>query len=114
MLPHSFSTTWAEKVLFIGQTVLIFQLDSRSKSNKCEQIWLRNDCNSSISESLCAPQSLWNGNELLYFGKIQALQKEEHINVSHYERVIDEIKSFMTNRLSEIAVNHADLVHQLK
>lgn len=114
MLPHSFSRTWAEKVLFIGQTVLIFQLDSKSKTNKTEQLWDRNDNNITTSESLRAPQTLWNGNELLYFGKIQALQKEEHLNVSHYERVIDEIKSYITNRLSEIAVNHADLVHQLK
>lgn len=86
----------------------------KSKSNKSKQIWHRNESITSFSDSLCAPQSLWDGNELLYFAKIQALQKEDHLNVSHYERVIGEIKSYMTNRLSEIAFNHADLVNQLR
>lgn len=108
LLPHYLSSSWAEKILFIGQTVLIFQVDA-NKLNKNAQIWNK-------SESKCASQeqSLWDGKEHFYFAKIQALQNDSELNISHYERVVDEIKSYVTSRLSEIAVNQADLMQQLK
>lgn len=107
-LPHYLSSSWAEKVLFIGQTVLIFKVDS-NKLNKNAQIWNKSDSN-----FINRDQSLWNEKEHIYFAKIQALQNDSELNVSHYDRVIDEIKSYVTSRLSEIAVNQADLVQQLK
>lgn len=102
------SSSWAEKVLFIGQTVLIFKVDA-NKLNKNAQIWNKTDSNFLERE-----QSLWNEKEHVYFAKIQALQSDSELNVFHYDRVIDEIKSYVTSRLSEIAVNQADLVQQLK
>ncbi|XP_065358490.1 gamma-tubulin complex component 4 homolog [Calliphora vicina] len=107
-LPHYLSSSWAEKVLFIGQTVLIFKVDA-NKLNKNAQTW-----NKSESNFVCREQSLWNEKEHIYFAKIQALQNDSELNISHYDRVIDEIKSYVTSRLSEIAVNQADLVQQLK
>ena len=102
------SASWAEKVLFIGQTVLIFKVDT-NKLNKNAQSW-----NKSETRFFGKEQSLWNESEHIYFEKIQALQNDSELNISHYEHVIDEIKSYVTTRLSEIAVNHADLVQQLK
>lgn len=107
-LPHYLSSSWAEKVLFIGQTVLIFKVDA-NKLNKNAQIW-----NKTENNLLEREQSLWNEKEHIYFAKIQALQNDSELNVSHYDRVVDEIKSYVTSRLSEIAVNQADLVQQLK
>ncbi|XP_055851463.1 gamma-tubulin complex component 4 homolog [Episyrphus balteatus] len=107
-LPHYLSSAWAEKVLFIGQTVLIFKVD-KNRLNKNAEMW-----NIDVGKKAASEESLWNENEHIFFKKIQALQLDEELNVSHYERVIDEIKSFVTTRLSEIAVNQADLVQQLK
>lgn len=45
---------------------------------------------------------------------IQELQYDPRLNVAHYERVIDEIKRYVTERLSQIAVDQADLMKQLK
>lgn len=102
------SASWAEKVLFIGQTVLIFKVDA-NKLSKSSQSWNKADAKFFGKE-----QSLWNENEDIYFEKIQKLQNNSELNVTHYEYVIDEIKSYVTTRVSEIAVNHADLVQQLK
>ncbi|XP_037882972.1 gamma-tubulin complex component 4 homolog isoform X2 [Glossina fuscipes] len=108
LLPQYLSSSWAEKVLFIGQTVLIFKVNSH-KSNKGVHTWNKTENNLFKSEL-----SLWNEKEHIYFTKIQDLQNDIDLNVSHYERVIDEIKLYVTTRLSEIAINQADLVQQLR
>uniref|UniRef100_A0A1A9WLY9 Gamma-tubulin complex component n=1 Tax=Glossina brevipalpis TaxID=37001 RepID=A0A1A9WLY9_9MUSC len=108
LLPQYLSPSWAEKVLFIGQTVLIFKVNS-SKFNKGVHIWNKTE-NSLFKNEL----SLWNEKEHVYFSKIQDLQNDVDVNVSHYERVVDEIKLYVTTRLSEIAINQADLVQQLR
>lgn len=102
------SSLWAEKVLFIGQTVLIFKVDTE-KQKKYVQTW-----NKAENNYLYREESFWNEEEHIYFAKIQNLLNDDELIVSHYECVIDEIKSFVTSRLSEIAVNQADLVKQLK
>lgn len=107
-LPSYLSFLWAEKVLFIGQTVLIFKVDTDKLKKKCH-VW-----NKAENEFLDHKQSFWNDKEHIYFAKIQALQHDDELIVSHYESVIDELKSYVTKRLSEIAVNQADLVKQLK
>lgn len=57
--------------------------------------------------------SLWNGQEHIFSKQIQKLN-ETDINVANYEKFVDGVKSFLSERLSEISVNQADLVHQLK
>lgn len=109
-LPNYLSSVWAEKVLFIGQTVLIFKVD-KNRLNKNAETWSIDVVG---KKSAASEESLWNKNEHVFFKKIQALQLDEELNVSHYERVVDEIKSYVTTRLSEIAVNQADLLQQLK
>ncbi|XP_075145773.1 gamma-tubulin complex component 4 [Haematobia irritans] len=108
LLPSYLSFAWAEKVLFIGQTVLIFKVDTDKLKKKCHS-W-----NKAENEFLDHKQSFWNDKEHIYFAKIQALHQDDELIVSHYESVIDELKSYVTTRLSEIAVNQADLVQQLK
>ncbi|XP_013116270.2 gamma-tubulin complex component 4 homolog [Stomoxys calcitrans] len=108
LLPSYLSFVWAEKVLFIGQTVLIFKVDTDKLTKKCH-IW-----NTTENDFLDHKQTFWNDKEHVYFAKIQALHQDEELIVSHYESVIDELKCYVTTRLSEIAVNQADLVKQLK
>ncbi|XP_073819750.1 gamma-tubulin complex component 4 [Musca autumnalis] len=108
LLPSYLSYLWAEKVLFIGQTVLIFKVDTDKLNKKCH-IW-----NKTENNYLDHRQSFWNDKEHIYFAKIQALLHDDDLIVSHYESVIDELKTYVTTRLSEIAVNQADLVKQLK
>lgn len=108
MLPNYLSSSWAEKVLFIGQTVLMFTGQSKKiHFNKKSEIWNSEPSVKNIDISL------WNGQEHRFSKQIQALN-ETDINVANYEKFVDGVKSFLSERLSEISVNQADLVHQLK
>ncbi|XP_055388008.1 gamma-tubulin complex component 4 homolog isoform X2 [Condylostylus longicornis] len=104
-LPHFITPSVARKILFIGQTVLMFKMDAAKKRL---ELW-----NEPEKQAL-ADGSLWNNNEHKYFQKIQNLQKENNLTVSQFDVLINEIKSYITERLSQIAVKQADLVHQLK
>lgn len=89
MLPHYFPKSWAEKVLFIGQTVIMLS------SNDSDQ-------------------NIYDGKEYQFFQKFHQFQEANKLTVINFERTIDEIKMCVTEHLSEIAIKDADLVKQLK
>lgn len=100
MLPHYFPKSWAEKVLFIGQTVLMLNSDPRDSSQN-------------IAEQE-TKKRIWADQEQIFFHQFHQLQKKEKISVLLFERIVDEIKTCVTQHLSEIAIKDADLVKQLK
>lgn len=104
MLPHYFHKSWAEKVLFIGQTVLMFNSDPRD---------ITRDFSSQI-ELTPSKQSMWGDHEQVFFGKFHQLQEADKLTVLVFEQIIDEIKTCVTKHLSEVAITEADLPKQLK
>lgn len=108
LLPSNFPPSWAEKVLFIGQTVQMLRDDPR-KTTKKMSIW--NDEDDEYSMEI---GSLWNKKEHVYFNKIQHLYDSDSTDIGAYERVVNEIKAYVTERLSEIAFNQADLIKHLR
>lgn len=107
MIPSNFTTSWAENVLFIGQTVRMLVDDPR-KTVKKNSIWNDED------EIAVEFGSLWNKQEHTFFNKIQKLYNCNSIDNGSYEHVVNEIKTFVTERLSEIAFNQADLIKHLR
>lgn len=106
MLPCYFPRSWAEKVLFIGQTVLMFNSDPRE---------LNRDFTG--DSDLLAPsekQSVWGDHEQMFFQKFHELQEIEKLNVLTFEQIVEDIKLCVTEHLSEIAITEADLSKQLK
>lgn len=106
MLPLNLSPSWAEKVLFIGQTVVMLRSDLRDKSKR-KAIWRDDEPDVQIG-------SLWNGQEQIYSNKLQILYTDEALDVNQYESIIDDIKNYVTERLSDIAFKQADLIRHLK
>lgn len=104
MLPHYFHKSWAEKVLFIGQTVLMFNSDPRDVTR---------DFSSQI-DLVPSKQSMWGDHEQVFFRKFHELQEADKLTVLVFEQIIDEIKTCVTEHLSEIAITEADLTKQLK
>lgn len=107
MIPCNFTTSWAENVLFIGQTVRMLVDDSRKLMKKIS-IWSDED------EVTVDSGSLWNKQEHIFFNKIQKLYNCNSIDNGIYEYVVNDIKVYVTERLSEIAFNQADLIKHLK
>lgn len=91
MLPHYFARSWAEKVLFIGRTVLT----------------LNSDTHHSFS-------SLSTDQEQKIFQKFHQLQHTNKLTVLTFENIIDEIKLSVTELLSDLAIKDADLMKQLR
>lgn len=113
VLPACFSSTWAEKVLFIGQTVRMLQHDARKTGTKKISAWSYDDDDDDDGYVLDVG-SLWNKQERVYFDRIQMLYNADTIDVGAYETVVNEIKTYVTGRLSEIAFNQADLLKHLR
>lgn len=108
-LPGFLSIISAEKVLFVGQTVLVFKMGRNPKSkNKMDQMAV--ELNEMSREDI---YELWNGRESEFFKTVQDLSNEDKINVFRIEHVINDIKKYVSMRLSEIAVNEVDLERQM-
>lgn len=106
-VPSNLTTSFAEKVLFIGQTVRML-IDEPQQSAKKVSVWSDDD------EQTIDVGSLWNNKEHLYFNNIQVLYTCNGIDIGAYEQVVNEIKLYVTERLSEIAFNQADLIKHLR
>ncbi|KAH8306684.1 hypothetical protein KR044_006527, partial [Drosophila immigrans] len=105
-LPSFVSSVLAEKVLFVGQTVLVFKMDRRRHRSES---WT-----TKAQGSLCDDVSeLWDGKESVFSKMIEDLNDENRIDVLRLESVINDIKKFVSQRLSDIAVIEDNLVRQM-
>lgn len=105
MIPSNLTASFAEKVLFIGQTVVLLIEDQR-RSAKIYSDWNVDD---EYEESV-AVESLWKNNEHIFFKRIHMLRDCSEIDL---EEVVDDMKLFVTSRLSEMWFNQADLIKHL-
>lgn len=106
MLPHYFPRSWAEKVLFIGQTVLMFNSDPRESA--------RNFAIDAEFVEENKKHSVWGDQEQNCFRKFHELQEADKLTVLTFEQIIDDIKLYVTEHLSAIAITEADLSKQLR
>lgn len=118
MLPPYSTPSWAEKVLFIGQTVRMLNSDPRKTTKRTSVedggAVIIGDDDSDIDILDGVGNSLWNKQEHVYFNKLQALYNDDSVDIGAYESIVNEIKVYVTERLSEIAFNQADLIMHLR
>lgn len=112
MLPHYFNKNWAEKVLFIGQTVLMFNSDPREILKT--KLWNSDQVDNEQAQEIPRTNNIWGNQEYVFYRKFHELQQRDKLSVVTFEKIIDEIKISVTEHLSEIAINEADLLKQLK
>lgn len=105
MIPSNLTASFAEKVLFIGQTVFLL-IEDQCRSAKIDSDWNENE---EYRESM-AIESLWKNNEHIFFNRIQMLCDCSEVDL---EEVVNDIKLFVTNRLSQMWFNQADLIKHL-
>lgn len=93
MIPANFTASFAENVLFIGQTVRMLVNDPWKIMRKKMSIW-----NEEEDDLLSTEQfgSLWNGKEHFFLNKIQGLLNCNNIDNGSYEYVVNEIKQYVT------------------
>ncbi|KAG5673736.1 hypothetical protein PVAND_003756 [Polypedilum vanderplanki] len=103
MLPHYFPKSWAEKVLFIGRTVLTLNSKSNPLNNKT--------FSSPELTALCHDNIEY---EKKLYEKFHQLQQPNKLTILTFELIIDEIKLNVTELLSNLAIKDADLIKQLE
>uniref|UniRef100_A0A182MP26 Gamma-tubulin complex component n=1 Tax=Anopheles culicifacies TaxID=139723 RepID=A0A182MP26_9DIPT len=116
MLPYYFPASWAEKVLFVGQTVLMCHFDPRQQVVDRATV-SRNDSKGRKGAALAAASgkdNLWGEHEQELFRKFHQLQNEKNLNVTKFEHLVDEIKEQVTKHMSMIVIEKADLERQLR
>ncbi|TGZ32772.1 gamma-tubulin complex component 4 isoform X1 [Temnothorax longispinosus] len=100
MLPSYIRPSLANKILTIGQTVIMFGNDPRQKKDF-----------SLISKT---ENSVWGDKEYEYFRKLQNLQAKSVFNIVEFDRTINELKQCVTELLWHVAVEEAQLMQQLR
>ncbi|XP_011311565.1 gamma-tubulin complex component 4 [Fopius arisanus] len=101
MLPSYITASLGNKILSIGQTIIIFGNDPRQdKDYKMKTEITKNP--------------VWGEKEHEYFGKLQSLQMKPVFNVIEFENTIDELKKSVTRLLWQVAVDDAQLLQQIK
>lgn len=104
-LPSFLSSVLAEKILFIGQTVLIFKLDQSRREVDAQKIY------SAFSDDV---SELWDGKESSYCTMIENLNNDDKIDIFRIESLINEMKKYVSKRLSEISMIEDDMNKQMR
>ncbi|XP_018047352.1 PREDICTED: gamma-tubulin complex component 4 [Atta colombica] len=100
MLPSYIKPSLANKILTIGQTVIMFGNDPRQKKD--------------FSMIPKTENSVWGDKEYKYFRKLQNLQAKSVFNIVEFDRTINELKQCVTELLWHVAVEEAQLMQQLR
>lgn len=101
MLPSYIIPSLARKVLFIGDTILMFGCEPKERSG-------------TIALTSKYITSVWGEREEEFSKKLQSLQAMKTFNHMEFEKTIDEFHSCVTEHLWKLAVEEAELFLQLK
>lgn len=101
MLPSYIIPSLAQKILFTGDTILMFGCEPRERSE-------------TVSFTSKYFTSIWGEREQEFSKKLQSLQAMKTFNHMEFEKTIDEFRSFVTEHLWKLAVEEAELFLQLK
>ncbi|XP_018349781.1 PREDICTED: gamma-tubulin complex component 4 isoform X1 [Trachymyrmex septentrionalis] len=100
ILPSYIKPSLANKILTIGQTVIMFGNDPRQKKD--------------FNMIPKTENSVWGDKEYKYFRKLQNLQAKSVFNIVEFDRTINELKQCVTELLWHVAVEEAQLMQQLR
>ncbi|KAJ4427759.1 hypothetical protein ANN_25412 [Periplaneta americana] len=101
MLPSYIIPSLAQKILFIGETILMFGCEPRDRS---EAMFVTSKFVTSI----------WGDREVEFYRKLQNLQAMKNFSRTEFEKTVDEFRSCVTEHLWKFAVEEAELFQQLK
>ncbi|KAL7306523.1 hypothetical protein TKK_0001219 [Trichogramma kaykai] len=101
ILPYYISQTLGNKILSIGQTIIMFGNDPRQRKDL--KLMTKN-----------AENLIWGEKEYEYFEQLTILQSNPKFALIELERLIDQLKKCVTQHLWHVAVEEAQLLNRLK
>ncbi|XP_037052215.1 gamma-tubulin complex component 4 homolog [Bradysia coprophila] len=107
MLPNYLTPTWAGEVLFLGQTVVMFNMDRREIEKHAKMV--RDDETDDPMEPI---DSLWGDQD--FAQQFQDLHADSGANMLKLVELVEQIKIYVSEKLTKIALKQVDLIKQLK
>ncbi|XP_023954385.2 gamma-tubulin complex component 4 isoform X2 [Bicyclus anynana] len=114
MIPYFIPLSLAQEILFIGKTVILFGFDPKK---------VKKSSSFTISRPMLTLQkmnadsrrfTIWEENEAEFHEKLQKLKNPKDFEVSNLRGVVREIKECVTKHLWVVAVEEAQLLHELR
>ncbi|KAG7301406.1 hypothetical protein JYU34_014351 [Plutella xylostella] len=116
MIPYFVPLSLAQEILFIGKTVILFGFDPSKLK--------RHSSAPGPSSSMVSLQpfgssdarrfTIWEENEAEFHEKLQSLKNPQEFEVCNLRNVVREIKECVTKHLWTVAVEEAQLMHELQ
>ncbi|XP_075981312.1 gamma-tubulin complex component 4 [Anticarsia gemmatalis] len=114
MIPYFVPLSLAQEVLFIGRTVILFGFDPKKVKKNSSFVANR----SLMPLQKCGIDSrrftIWEDKEAEFHEKLQKLKNPDVFEVCNLRGVIREIKECVTKHLWMVAVEEAQLLHELR
>ncbi|KAH9643639.1 hypothetical protein HF086_006115 [Spodoptera exigua] len=114
MIPYFVPLSLAQEILFIGKTIILFGFDPKKVKKNSSFIASR----TLLPLQNCGVESrrftIWEDKEAEFHEKLQKLKDPEVFEVCNLRGVIREIKECVTKHLWTVAVEEAQLIHELR
>ncbi|XP_026742144.1 gamma-tubulin complex component 4 homolog isoform X2 [Trichoplusia ni] len=114
MIPYYVPLSLAQEILFIGKTIILFGFDPKKVKKNSSFVASR----TLMPLQKCGVDSrrftIWEDKEAEFHEKLQKLKNPEVFEVCNLRGVIREIKECVTKHLWTVAVEEAQLIHELR
>ncbi|CAH1640219.1 unnamed protein product [Spodoptera littoralis] len=114
MIPYFVPLSLAQEILFIGKTIILFGFDPKKMKKNSSFVASR----TLLPLQKCGVESrrftIWEDKEAEFHEKLQKLKDPEVFEVCNLRGVIREIKECVTKHLWTVAVEEAQLIHELR
>ncbi|XP_026320640.1 gamma-tubulin complex component 4 [Hyposmocoma kahamanoa] len=113
MIPHYIPLSLVQEILFIGKTVILFGFDPR----KVKRTSFFNNKSLSPLQKFGTDTrrfTIWEEKEAEFHDKLEKLKNPDVFEVCNLRTVVREIKECVTKHLWTVAVEEAQLIHELK
>ncbi|XP_028029212.1 gamma-tubulin complex component 4 isoform X1 [Bombyx mandarina] len=114
LIPHFMPLSLAQEILFIGKTVILFDLDPKKVKKHSGFASSRPMLPLKKYGIESRRFTIWEDKESEFHEKLQKLKDPDNFEVHNLRSVIREIKECVTKHLWTVAVEEAQLIHELK
>lgn len=115
LIPHYMPLSLAQEILFIGKTVILFGFDPRKNKKRSQLSVTKSQPLRSFIQN-CADSrrfTIWEEKESMFNEKLHKL-KGVDFEISDLRMVVHDIKECVTKHLWVVAVEEAQLIHELR
>ncbi|CAH0724383.1 unnamed protein product, partial [Brenthis ino] len=114
MIPYFIPLSLAQEILFVGKTIILFGFDPKKVKKNNSFMINRSMLTLQKCDADCRRFTIWEEKEAEFHEMLQKLKDPEVFEVYNLRSVVREIKECVTKHLWTVAVEEAQLLHELR